>query len=100
MDEIEESKEYSYTPGRSLEAASMRICIICHDQITATELKKSMASWIPAGSGLRFSVHNACLSEVERAIDEQREQEQQAEEATQFVRDLAKTAQQAVRKHR
>lgn len=93
-------EEYNYTPGQAIEAASMRICAICHDEITSAELKKGGASWLPAGANLRFSVHNSCLADIEQAIEEQREQEQEAQRAAQFVRDLARTAQQAMRKDR
>lgn len=95
-------EDYSYTLGRAIEEGSMRVCMICHDQITNTEIRKSMASWLSAGAGLRFSVHNACLQEVEMAIEDQKRQEQEAEGATEFVHDLARIArqQQAIEKHR
>jgi len=88
--------EFNYTPGRSIEEGSMRVCMICHDQITNDELKKSMASWVPAGASLRFSVHNACLEEVSSAIEEQRQQEQEAWSAIQLTREIADTMRSAV----
>lgn len=99
MEELNPQKEeYSYTPGRSLEAVSMRVCILCHSPISNAELKKGDGAWIPAGVG-QFSCHQSCLDEINTVIEDQKQREQEANEAAQFVRDLARTAQQAIRKH-
>lgn len=54
MDDLKspEQIDYNYIPGQAIEAASMRVCIICHDQITNAELKKEMLLGYRLAQGL------------------------------------------------
>lgn len=83
-----------FTTERSMEAASLRVCWVCGAPVT--ELKK--ASYLPVGLGLRLVGHEDCVQELIEAHKAREQQERQAWEAVDRLREITRE-QNTMKKH-